>query len=76
MPTFPNPYDQALPKNAANYAPLSPISFIGWAADVFPDHCAVIHGDLRMSWRIPLVHAARDQHRGHDCDDCSRAACM
>ncbi len=50
MPTHPNPYDQALPKNAANYAPLSPISFIGWAADVFPDHCAVIHGDLRVNW--------------------------
>ncbi len=50
MPTFPNPYDQALPKNAANYASLSPISFIGWAAEVFPDHCAVIHGELRMSW--------------------------
>jgi fatty-acyl-CoA synthase len=50
MPTHPNPYDLALPKNTANYVPLSPLSFIGWVADVFPEHCAVIHGDLRMSW--------------------------
>jgi fatty-acyl-CoA synthase len=50
MPTEPNPYRQGLPKTPANYVPLTPISFIEWAADVYPDYCAVIHGPLRRSW--------------------------
>ena len=50
MPTDPNPYRQGLPKTPANYVPLTPISFIEWAADVYPNHCAVIHGPLRRTW--------------------------
>ncbi len=51
MPTHPNPYRQNLDRNPANFAALTPISLIEWAADVYPDHCAVIHGPLRRSWR-------------------------
>ncbi|MEO8039724.1 MAG: acyl-CoA synthetase [Betaproteobacteria bacterium] len=40
-----------LPKNAANYVPLTPISFLGRAAEVFPERIAVIHGGWRLTWR-------------------------
>jgi fatty-acyl-CoA synthase len=39
-----------LPKTSANYAPLSPLTFIRRTADVFPDRVAIIHGDLRQNW--------------------------
>jgi fatty-acyl-CoA synthase len=47
---MPNIYEQALPRNEANFAPLSPLSFIERTAEVYPDRLAVIHGDLRHSW--------------------------
>ena len=50
MPTHPNPYRQDLDRNAANHVPLTPLSLLDWAADIFPDRCAVIHGALRLSW--------------------------
>ena len=28
-----NPYEQQLDKNAANYAPLTPLVFLDWSAD-------------------------------------------
>lgn len=47
-------YDQHLPKTTANYAPLSPLSFIERAAMVYPQRLAVVHGDantdIRYSW--------------------------
>jgi len=39
-----------LPKTAANYAPLSPVSFMNSAARTFPDHTAVIYGDIQRNW--------------------------
>ena len=50
MPTHPNPYRQGLDRNAANHVSLTPLSLIGWAADVYPDRCAVVHGPLRRTW--------------------------
>ncbi|HJP51342.1 MAG TPA: acyl-CoA synthetase [Pseudomonadales bacterium] len=44
-------YDQELDKNPANYEPLSPLSFIQRAALLYPDHEAVVHGELSRSWR-------------------------
>ena len=38
-------FDQDLPRNAANFAPLSPLSFIERAAEVYPQRPAVVHGD-------------------------------
>lgn len=43
-------FDQDLPRNEANHAPLSPLSFIERAAEVYPDRPAVVHGDLRRTW--------------------------
>ena len=47
---MPNIFDQALSRNEANFAPLSPLSFIERSAEVYPDRLAVVHGDLRRSW--------------------------
>ncbi len=39
-----------LPKNAANHAQLSPLSFLTRAAAVYPDRLAVVHGMRRYNW--------------------------
>lgn len=43
-------YDRDLDKGDANYVPLSPVSFLKRAAQVFPNRTAVIHGDLRYTY--------------------------
>ena len=46
-----NPYTLGLDQNPANYAPLSPLSFLSRAAEVFPHRTAVVHGHhVRRSW--------------------------
>ena len=44
-------FDQDLPRNAANFTPLSPLSFLERAAEVYPERTAVVHGALRRTWR-------------------------
>ncbi len=46
-----NPYDLHLDKNAANFAALTPVSFLARTAEVHPDRTAVIHGEWRLTWR-------------------------
>ncbi|PKO32127.1 MAG: acyl-CoA synthetase [Betaproteobacteria bacterium HGW-Betaproteobacteria-9] len=43
-------YDQDLPRNEANFAPFSPLSFIERTAEVYPDRLAIVHGALRQTW--------------------------
>ena len=43
-------YNQDLGRNQANYVPLSPLSFLRRAAEVFPDRLAVIHGVEQYTW--------------------------
>lgn len=45
-----NPYDVDLDQNAANYQPLTPLTFLARTASVFPQHTAIIHGDLRVNY--------------------------
>ena len=45
-----NIYDTDLDQNAANYTPLSPLSFLERTRDVYPDHTAVVYGDRRYTW--------------------------
>ena len=45
------PYDRDLDRNAANFQPLTPLVFLERAAAVFPDRIAVLHGDLKRSYR-------------------------
>jgi fatty-acyl-CoA synthase len=46
-----NPYNQNLDPNPANYQPLTPLSFLERASDVFPDFVAIIHGSQRFTYR-------------------------
>ncbi len=48
-------YDQDLPRNEANFAPLSPLSFIERTAEVYPDRLAIVHGGLRQTWAQTYV---------------------
>src|SRR5438105_12155928 len=47
---MPGIFDQDLDRHEANFAPLSPLSFIERSAQVYPRKLAVIHGDLRRTW--------------------------
>jgi fatty-acyl-CoA synthase len=71
-PDMTSPYDLDLDRNPANFQPLSPLSFLERAAQVFPDHTAIIHGRLRQSYaefyarsrRLAGALASRDIERG------------
>ncbi len=43
-------YTNHLDKNAANFTPLSPLSFIQRAAEVYPARNAIIYRETRRSW--------------------------
>ena len=45
-----NPYNSGLERNPANHQPLTPLNFLARAAEVFPDHVAIVHGALRRSY--------------------------
>jgi fatty-acyl-CoA synthase len=48
---MPTPYDTDLERNAANFQPLTPLSFLARAAEVYPDATAIIHGGLWRNYR-------------------------
>jgi fatty-acyl-CoA synthase len=68
-----NPYDQDLDKNPANYQPLTPLSLLQRAAQVYPEHPAVIHGNRWTTYaglyararRLASALASRGIGRGH-----------
>jgi len=43
--------DHDLTKNDANFAALTPLTFIERSAAVYPDRLAVVHGAVRRTWR-------------------------
>jgi len=43
-------FDQDLPRNAANFAAITPLAFLERSAEVYPQRLAVVHGDLRRTW--------------------------
>jgi fatty-acyl-CoA synthase len=43
-------YDTDLGKTAANYQPLTPLSFLARSASVYPERVAIIHGRQRTSY--------------------------
>ncbi len=57
--TRPNPYETQLDKNRANHAPLTPLVFLDWAADVYPGRLAVVHGKRRYTWAETRERARR-----------------
>ncbi|MGV8805677.1 MAG: AMP-binding protein, partial [Polaromonas sp.] len=64
---MPSIFDQDLAPNAANFAALSPLSFIERSAEVYPERLAVVHGELRRTWaelfgRCRQLASALQQH--------------
>jgi fatty-acyl-CoA synthase len=53
------PYDSDLDRNPANYQPLTPLGFLERAAAVFPNHTAIIHGQLTRSYAEFYARARR-----------------
>jgi fatty-acyl-CoA synthase len=45
-----NAYETNLDRNPANFQPLTPLTYLERAAAVFPDHVAIIHGKMRVSY--------------------------
>ncbi|MEZ4866792.1 MAG: acyl-CoA synthetase [Caldilineaceae bacterium] len=54
-----NLYTTGLDKNAANYVPLSPLTFLERAAYVFPQRTAIVHGNDRYTWAETYARARR-----------------
>jgi len=54
-----NPFETDLDRTAANYVPLTPLSFLGRAASVFPQRTAVVHGSQRFTWAETAARCRR-----------------
>ncbi len=52
-------YEQGLGKQAANFTPQTPLSFIERTAAVYPDKLAVVHGSVRRTWAQTYQRARR-----------------
>ncbi len=59
MSPRPNPFETDLEQNAANYVPLSPLTFIARAAAVYPQRTAVVHGKDRFTWAESYARCRR-----------------
>ncbi|MDU0961061.1 MAG: AMP-binding protein, partial [Bradyrhizobium sp.] len=46
-----NQYQLGLDKNAANYVPLTPLSFLARSAAVYPDHVSTVYEGRSFTWR-------------------------
>ena len=45
-----NPYETNLDKNEANYVPLTPLSFLERAKDIYPNYEAVVYENRKYTW--------------------------
>ncbi|MGE5170329.1 MAG: AMP-binding protein, partial [Rudaea sp.] len=52
-------YDQHLDRCRANYATLTPLSFIARTAYTWPERLAVVHGPRRYTWAQTYARARR-----------------
>lgn len=46
-----NPFETDLDRNPANYQPLTPLAHLARAAYVYPDHPAIVHGEMTVDYR-------------------------
>ena len=54
-----NPYERDLDQNAANFVPLTPLTFLERSSAIWPNRIAVVHGDLRRTWSETAVRCRR-----------------
>ncbi len=52
-------YNNELPRNAANFQPLTPLVFLERSARTFPDHVAIVHGQKRIGYAEFFTRARR-----------------
>jgi fatty-acyl-CoA synthase len=52
-------FEAGLDPTPANFQPQTPLTFLDWAASVYPDKAAVIHGDKRFTYREFAEHCRR-----------------
>jgi len=52
-------FDEGLERNRANFAALTPVSFVERSAEVFGDLTAIIHGRRRYDWAATRDRSAR-----------------
>jgi fatty-acyl-CoA synthase len=54
-----SPYAKDLGKNAANYVPLTPLTYLERSAAIWPDRVAVVHGPVRRTWAETAARCRR-----------------
>src|SRR6478735_6375400 len=54
-----NAFARDLDRNAANHAPLTPLSFIARTAEVWPGRIAIVHGARRATWAETYARCRR-----------------
>ena len=54
-----NPYAQDLDRTDANYAALTPVSFLARTSYIWPERTAVIHGPRRYTWKETYERSRR-----------------
>ncbi|MFZ4054838.1 MAG: AMP-binding protein, partial [Polynucleobacter sp.] len=52
-------FENGLERNAANYTPMTPLLFVERAADIYPNHLAIIHGGLSQTWSETAARCRR-----------------
>ena len=52
-------FELGLERNAANYTPLTPLTFIERAAAVYPERLAMTYGEVRRTWAQTYVRCCR-----------------
>ena len=51
-----NHYDTNLDKNDANHVPLTPLSFLERAKDIYPNYEAIVYEDRSLyNWRLKFI---------------------
>jgi 3-(methylthio)propionyl---CoA ligase len=54
-----NPYAVDLDRNAANFAALTPLTFLEWSACAYPERLAVVHAERRFTWAETYARSRR-----------------
>jgi len=54
-----HPFETHLDRTAANFTPLTPLTFLERAAAVYPDHPSVIDGERRFTWAETYARCRR-----------------
>ena len=53
-------YDTNLDKNSANYVPLTPLTFLKRAKEIYPDYEAIIYEDRKYTCLLYTSPSPRD----------------